>query len=57
MKMAAVCLSLPSRPLMKMNSDLKMEQLDEICTECGATDVVEADERVWKVRRSSPGGC
>lgn len=32
--------------------DLKMEQLDEICTECGATDVVEADERVWKVRRS-----
>ena len=32
--------------------DLKMEQLDEICTACGATDVVEADERVWKVRRS-----
>ena len=29
-----------------------MEQLDEICTACGATDVVEADERVWKVRRS-----
>ena len=32
--------------------DMKMEQLDEICTACGATDVVEADERVWKVRRS-----
>lgn len=32
--------------------DLKMEQLDEICTACGATDVVEADERVWKVRRN-----
>ena len=31
---------------------MKMEQLDEICTACGATDVVEADERVWKVRRS-----
>lgn len=30
----------------------KMEQLDEICTECGATDVLEADERVWKVRRN-----
>ena len=32
--------------------DMKMEQLDEICTACGATDVVEADERVWKVRRN-----
>lgn len=32
--------------------DSKMEQLDEICTECGATDVLEADERVWKVRRN-----
>lgn len=37
--------------------DLKMEQLDEICTECGATDVVEADERVWKVRRSCLEGA
>ena len=33
--------------------DAKMEQLDEICTASGATDVVEADERVWRVRR----GC
>ena len=32
--------------------DMKMEQLDEICTAGGATDGVEADERVWKVRRS-----
>lgn len=37
--------------------DLKMEQLDEICTECGATDVVEADERVWKVRRNCLEGA
>lgn len=33
--------------------DDKMEKLAAICEECGATDVVEADERVWKVRR----GC
>ena len=32
--------------------DMKMDKLDEICTACGATDVVEADERVWKVRRN-----
>lgn len=32
--------------------DMKMEQLDEICTQCGATDVLEADERVWRVRRN-----
>ena len=37
--------------------DMKMEQLDEICTACGATDVVEADERVWKVRRSCLEGA
>ena len=30
----------------------KMEQLDEICTASGATDVLEADERVWKIRRN-----
>ncbi len=30
----------------------KMELLDEICTECGAADIVEADERVWNVRRN-----
>ena len=32
--------------------DMKMEQLDEICTASGATDVLEADERVWKIRRN-----
>ena len=32
--------------------DMKMEKLDEICTQCGATDVLEADERVWRVRRN-----
>lgn len=32
--------------------DMKMEQLDEICSQCGATDVLEADERVWRVRRN-----
>lgn len=32
--------------------EVKMELLDEICNKCGATDVVEADERVWKVRRN-----
>ncbi|MBO5403650.1 MAG: FAD-binding oxidoreductase [Phascolarctobacterium sp.] len=32
--------------------DMKMGQLDEICTQCGATDVLEADERVWRVRRN-----
>lgn len=32
--------------------DMKMEQLDEICTAAGATDVLEADERVWRVRRN-----
>ena len=30
----------------------EMEQLDEICTESGATDVLEADERVWTIRRN-----
>lgn len=32
--------------------EMKMEQLDEICTESGAVDVLEADERVWKLRRN-----
>ena len=32
--------------------DDKMEKLAAICEECGATDVVEADDRVWKVRRN-----
>lgn len=32
--------------------DDKMEKLAAICEECGATDVVEADDRVWTVRRN-----
>lgn len=32
--------------------DDKMEKLAAICEACGATDVVEADGRVWKVRRN-----
>lgn len=32
--------------------EMKMEKLAEVCEEAGATDVVEADDRVWKVRRS-----
>lgn len=30
----------------------KMEQLDTICSESGAVEVLEADERVWKLRRN-----
>jgi glycolate oxidase len=30
----------------------KMEQLDELCNANGATDVLEADDRVWKIRRN-----
>ncbi len=32
--------------------DMKMEKLSELCEEAGATDVLEADERVWRVRRN-----
>ena len=32
--------------------DDKMAKLEEICSECGATDVLEADDRVWQVRRN-----
>ena len=32
--------------------DDKMEKLAAVCEECGATDIVEADDRVWKVRRN-----
>ncbi|HIU64859.1 MAG TPA: FAD-binding oxidoreductase [Candidatus Avacidaminococcus intestinavium] len=32
--------------------EVKMEQLDELCNANGATDVLEADERVWKIRRN-----
>ena len=30
----------------------KVEQLDELCTECGAVEVLEADERIWNMRRN-----
>ena len=29
-----------------------MEQLDELCNANGATDVLEADDRVWTIRRN-----
>ena len=32
--------------------DAKMEKLAEICEESGAIDVLEADDRVWTVRRN-----
>ena len=32
--------------------DLKMEQLDELCSAAGAVDVLEADERIWDMRRN-----
>lgn len=32
--------------------DLKMEKLDELCEEAGAIDVLEADDRIWSMRRN-----
>ncbi len=32
--------------------DMKMEKLDEICTEAGAIEVLEADDRIWNMRRN-----
>lgn len=32
--------------------DMKMEILERLCTEGGAAEVLEADERVWKLRRN-----
>lgn len=32
--------------------DMKMEQLDEICEAAGAVDVLEADDRIWAMRRN-----
>ena len=32
--------------------DMKMEQLNDICEECGAIDVLEADDRIWAMRRN-----
>lgn len=29
-----------------------MEQLDELCSAAGAVDVLEADERIWDMRRN-----
>lgn len=32
--------------------ETKMEQLDELCSEAGAIDVLEADDRIWSMRRN-----
>ena len=32
--------------------DTKMETVSEICEESGAVDVLEADERIWNMRRN-----
>lgn len=32
--------------------DLKMEQLSDICEEAGAVEVLEADDRIWNMRRN-----
>lgn len=32
--------------------EMKLEQVDEICTECGALEVLEADDRIWAMRRN-----
>lgn len=32
--------------------DLKLEQVNDICEGCGAIDVLEADERIWNMRRN-----
>ena len=32
--------------------DSKMERADSICEECGAAEVLEADERIWSMRRN-----
>lgn len=32
--------------------EMKLEQLDEICNECGAVEVLEADDRIWAMRRN-----
>jgi len=33
--------------------DSKMEKLEELCMQSGATDVLEADDRIWMVRRNA----
>lgn len=32
--------------------DMKMEKLDELCEQAGAVDVLEADDRIWAMRRN-----
>ena len=32
--------------------DMKMEQLDELCEAAGAVEVLEADDRIWAMRRN-----
>ncbi len=32
--------------------DMKMEQLDELCEAAGAVEVLEADDRIWSMRRN-----
>ena len=32
--------------------DTKMEQLSDLCEEAGAVDVLEADDRIWSMRRN-----
>ena len=32
--------------------DMKMEQASDICEAAGAVDVLEADERIWSMRRN-----
>ncbi len=32
--------------------DMKMEQLAELCEEAGAVEVLEADDRIWSMRRN-----
>lgn len=36
---------------------LKMEQAGELCSAAGAVDVLEADERIWDMRRNMSGVC
>lgn len=32
--------------------DMKMEQVNDICEACGAVEVLEADDRIWAMRRN-----
>ena len=37
--------------------DMKMEQASDICEAAGAVDVLEADERIWSMRRNCLESC